>query len=40
MCNHDWETISDVADGSGDRYCEDVCKLCGDSREYIVDDMG
>jgi len=40
MCIHDWETISDVADGSGDRYREDVCRLCGETKTEVIDDTG
>lgn len=40
MCEHDWETLSDVADGTGDRYVEEICQICGETREYIIDDMG
>lgn len=39
MCEHDWESISRTADGTGNVYEYSICTICGDSKEDVIDDL-
>lgn len=38
MCNHDWEVLSRISDGTGDLYIYYICQICGKTKEEIVDE--